>query len=136
MQVITRLKSRPLSSADFVASTSLTAVDFGASASKSPMADDFIKCFDFSSFDPMDDDKPDTLGLVQASSTNPSPEINAAEPDGHALSNPVPSSSTIAYHVYPRADQRGHRPTPSNSSRAASRYLKNSSRYSTPPMAP
>jgi hypothetical protein len=78
--------------ADLVASTS-TAVDFGASGSKSPKADDFIKYFDFSSFDPTDDDKPDTPDLVPSSSTKPSPESNAAEPDGHALSNSVPSSS-------------------------------------------
>ena len=77
--------------ADIVASSS--SVDF-ASGSKSPKPDDFIKYFDFSSFDPVDDDKVDTPDLVPASSTNPSPESNAAEPDGHSLGSSLSSSDS------------------------------------------
>ena len=72
--------------ADLVGASSSTTsgaggLDFSGAGSRSPKQDDFIKYFDFSSFD----DKVDTPDLVPTSSTNPSPESNSEPVEGHGM---------------------------------------------------
>ncbi|RDB30960.1 hypothetical protein Hypma_000130 [Hypsizygus marmoreus] len=55
-----------------------------------PPADEFVEFFDFSSFDPLEDDDDDgskapTPELIPSSSTNPSPESNSEADPHHAL---------------------------------------------------